>query len=91
MLCMNWCLHYIVCCHLVAYRGIAVTSGISPVGIKEHVNECGGDGRQRSWIQRHDTEVVLRDQYWVNCGVEGWKRADSVISYLTHSLGYTLY
>lgn len=49
----------------------------SPAGIKEHVNECGGDGRQRVRVQRHDTEVVLGDQHWVNCGLDGWKNKDS--------------
>lgn len=49
-----------------------------PVGIKEDVDECGGDGRQRVWVQRHDAELVLGDQHRVNCGVEGWKSADGI-------------
>lgn len=52
-------------------------SSISPVGVKEDVNECGGDGRQRVWVQRHDTELVLGDQHWVNCGLDGWESVDS--------------
>lgn len=57
---------------------MASESGISPVGIKEDVNECGGDGRQCVWVQRHDTELVLGDQHRVNCRLDGWKSVDSV-------------
>lgn len=51
-------------------------SYISPVGVEEDVDERGGDGRQRGWIQRHDAELVLRDEHWVNCRLDGCKRPD---------------
>lgn len=33
----------------------------SPAGVKEDIDERGGDGRQRVWVQGHDAEVVLGD------------------------------
>lgn len=51
------------------YRGTAavwVGSSVSPVGIEEDVDQGGGDGRQRVRVQRHHTELVLRDQHRVN-------------------------
>lgn len=51
-------------------------SHLSPVGVEEDVDERGGDGRQRGWIQRHDAELVLRDEHWVNCRLDGCKRPD---------------
>ena len=64
-------------------------SGASPVGVKEDVDERGGDGRQRVRVQRHDTELVLGDQHWMDCRLDGWKRTDSVSHYRNTS-SYTL-
>lgn len=44
-----------------------------PVGVEEDVDERGGDGRQRGGVQRHDTELVLRDEHRVDCGLDGCK------------------
>ena len=59
---------------------MGLVSGVSPVGVKEDVNERGGDGRQCVRVQRHDTELVLWDQHRVDCGLHGWKSMDSVSS-----------
>lgn len=58
-------------------------SSISPAGIEEDINEYGGNGRQCVWVQRHDTELVLGDQHWVNCRLDGWKNKHSVRLYTT--------
>lgn len=54
-------------------------SSILPVGVEEDVDERGGDGRQRCWIQRHDTELVLRDEHWMNCRLDGCKTPNCVL------------
>lgn len=48
---------------------------ISPVGVKEDIDEGGGNGGQRVRVQRHDAELVLWDQHWVNCGLDGWRNS----------------
>lgn len=54
-------------------------NSISPVGVEEDVDERGGDGWQRGWVQRHDAELVLRDEHWVDCRLDGCKRHDCVL------------
>lgn len=56
-------------CTRVLQQGTGGT--VSPAGVEEDVDECGGDGRQRVRVQRHDAEVVEGDQHRVDRRVDG--------------------
>lgn len=59
-----------MCCSLVVETGRVD----SPAGVEEDVDERRGNGGQRVRVQRHDTEVILGDHHWVNCGLDGCKQ-----------------